>query len=436
MSTDKTVPTTATVAPSTQFDTIIAAFAAKTGLAADAVKETLLKDAINDTSDDSVAILGSAHDLPNETWATMFPSVKKPVLNNAVNTLRVAVNPVAPAPAAPVVNPAIQGAAAAFGANGATMVQLEQVGDDAAFLSLLVTGGRLDGRISRTDAATIARVIMGQAIRIFDAPQVLADRIETTAENTQAPVDVASAFELIDSITAREYAPILRVLGAPVRAVNATQRKTFLDRVTRIFLPALSRFHGAVSGWYEGYKAERNDPSLLISAITGGLNGMAPMVVTDTSPIRSAAADFMDACNKTFAGLYAIPASRAMAADMVQILGQLNDPKYMLAAGFTTKEEMFRTLGVSVSEQFARSEKALETYIVNVIRIPDVADAVLPAFAQQLFLLGQSLDWATLGDPNATKVKGTTGRKQVVEDPAFAPFPAGGSNGRGAYTSR
>lgn len=416
----------------TKFDAVLAAFAAKINLTVEAVKTAILKDAVNDETDASLAILGSASDVDDAAWKAMFPDVKGPVLKNAVATLRTTVNPPVAVPVPPAPSPVSAlggfGAIGNPGAGAPTMIALKQVADDTGFLASLVTGGRLNGTVTPQDAAAAVKVGMAQAIRLFEVPDNLVERIEATANAQEMPAD-ASVYELIDSITEREYAPVLKALGAPVRAVGASQRKAFLAKIQDTLIPGLRRFHAALHAWYEGYKTERSDPSLLIGALTGMTGGLLPMTMTDTSVLRSAAADLMTMTNRLFAGMTAIPVARAMAMDAVRILGQLNDPKYILAAGFTTRDEMLRSLGVAVTEQFARNERTLSTYIINAMDIPNIADAQLPMFAQQLYMIGASLDWDALGTPRVagenTAVGRTNRREDVGGESRFKPFPKG-----------
>ena len=342
------------------------------------------------------------------------------MLNNAVNSLRLAVNPVvvsAPVAAAPAaVNPAFPGMSAMA---GAPLVQLRQMGDDASFMASLTVGGRLNGTVRPEDAACAVRVAMAQSIRLYDIPEAIAERIEQQANALETPAS-ADVYDLIDGIRAREYAHILKPLGAPTRSVNASERTKFLSKVQNTLWPGLRRFHAGLHAWYEAFKAERADVSNLVAAFSGGI---LP-VTTDTGVLRSAAADLTTMTNKLFAGLTAVPVARAMAADAVTILQQLNEDKYVRAAGFATRDEMLRTLGVSVTEQFARNERSLAQYVVNALDIPNISDPSLPLFAQQLYLLGASLDWDSLGtsrvsEPQAPKVAARR------ETPKFSPFPNG-----------
>lgn len=415
-----TTPTTPVTA-SARWTELVTAFALTIGSTFDAVTAKLLSDAVNTADDASLSVLASPTDMPDATWAELFPApaVKRPMLNRAVAALRTAVNGVAAPAAAPglPLNPA----PAAPVAMASLMKPLP---DDTAFLSMLVTGGRLNGSVTPADAAVAVRVALASGVGLYDVPDRLVEAIEAHSEALETPAD-ASVYDVITSITEREYAPILRALGAPQRAISASERKKFLARAAATLFPGLRRFHAALAGWYEQYKVERSDPGMLIQAFTGGLSGLMPMVATDTSTLRSAAADLITMVNKLFSGLTAIPSARAMATDAVRILGQLNDPRYISAAGFTSRDEMLRKLGVNVTDHFARVERAVATYAINAMDIGNVPDAQLPLFAQQLFMLGATIPWDTLGT-SAVSDSGNDGSKNGArpKGPAgFKSFP-------------
>lgn len=425
-----TDPATATapVAPasfeSPRFIAVVTAFATTLGLSYGEVRDNLKATAIDKCDDASLGILADPNSCTNDFYASIFPSVKRPMLNSAVNALRAAV---APVKETPVGTGALPGAPMGFPgfntAGAGPMVPLTPLGDDQSFMAQLVTGGRLNGSVTPVDAASVARVAMASGIRIFDIPRILVNRIEAVAEEQEMPSD-ASVFELIDSITLRDHAELFRALGVPARAASADARKKLLDRVQTYFLPGIRRFHATLTGWYEGYKAERADPTLLLTALTGGMGGMVPVVTTDTSVIRSAAADLMTMTNKLFAGPTAIVSARAMAADITRILGMLNDPKYVHAAGYTTRDEMLRGLGCAVTEQYARNERTLATYVMNAMNVPSVSDQQLPYFAQQLYILGASLDWEAVGTPKASEspsAPATSVRRAGTAK--FSPYP-------------
>ena len=436
-------PTATTTVPaltaplSSRFETTVAAFATKVGLPLEAVTKTLLDKAINDATDESLAILGSATDVEDSMWGEMFPSVKKPVLRNAYLALRATVFP----PAAPVAAaPAPVAAPSPVSNSPATPFRgLAPLADDGAFLKQLTVGGRLNGTVSAVDAVNAVRVGMANSIGIFDVPEKLAERIEEWSNTMEMPAD-DRVYALLNSIRERRYAEVLEPLGVGSRAVSEKGRKEFVSRLSTTLWPGLRRFHAALKGWYDGWMAQSSNPATMMnfmaSMVSGGV-GMMPgvMATPDVGVLRSAHSELVTMTNRLYSGTYMVPVSRAMAYDALRIVGQLNDPGLAAAAGVPNRDELLRLLRVGVTDSYARSERAVAQYTLNALEMGSQTDTELPAFAGALYLLGAAIAWDDLGTDRIGHVqedRPATKRREVIREDssaAFAPFPNGTSRG-------
>lgn len=421
------VPTT----PS-RFDTLIAAFAAKVGKTPAEVTTVLTTSAINDTSDESLAIVGSAVDVDDATWMEMFPGVKKPVLKNAVNTLRAAVAPPPAVPTPVIAAPVAHPAAPAVSAT--PFRGLVQLADDRTFLTGLTVGGRLNGTVSAADAVNAVRVGMAHSIHLFDAPEKLAEIIEEYATTMETPAD-DSVYTLLETIRERKYAEVLGPLNVKSSAVTEGRRKEFMSRLTTTLWPGLRRFNTALKGWHEQWVAQSANPGAMmnmIGALISGGQGLIPGMVQapDGGALRSAHSDLLTMTNRMYSGMYMVPVARAMAFDALRIVAQLNDPNLCRAAGVPNRDELLRRLRIGVTDAYARSERSIAMYTLNALELGSQTDAELPAFAAALHMLGTTIDFDALG---TEKVAGTVmedrparnGREVVrnKDGSRFEPFP-------------
>jgi len=398
--------------PVSRFSTVLATFAAAIGVDPAKVDEIVLANAVNDRSDGSLAILGDASTVTDADWSGMFPAstfptAKTPVLRAAVKALRESLTPSSSTP--------LPSPLTAVPSGPGLGVSLKRLGDDASFLSGLISGGVLNGQITPLDAVAAVRIYFANKAGLYQLRPKLVQRINDVAEELDQPADAAEIYKLMDQIDAEDYAPLLRVMKVPARSVSSKERTKLLSRIDTAFIPGVLRFYDALSGWYEQLRLQKSDPSLLIDALTNRLSGFVPETV-EVASLRSAAAELADVVNKTFKGLNYLGSARIMAKDAVDLVEILRNPTYMDAAGYKTLDEMKKGLDVALSEQEARSSVAMGEFVLNALDIPNIPDATLPLMAQHLYILGTS---AIGSVRNSVRPTHTSSRR---EEP-FGSFP-------------
>lgn len=375
-----------TSVPTSRFSTTLTTFANAIGVDPAKVTEKVLATAVNDQSDASLLILGDASSVPDSDWSSMFPTsefptAKPPVLRAAVKALREAV---APAPAAPAPG-------GIFPVVGAGVVPttntLKRLGDDAAFLQALVSGGVLNGSITPMDGVAAVRVYFANRNGLYQLRRKLVEQIDAAAENGDTPADASAVYELMNDIAAEDNATLLRAMKVPSKAVSPEERKKFLARLDTVFIPGVLRFYDSLAAWYEGFTAVQNNPANLVAAISGRLSGVVEAPV-DVSPLRSAAAALANVMNSTFKGLNHLAVARIMAKDAMDVTSIVKDLKYMVAAGYRTPEEMRRGLGITITDVEVRASVDMAEFVLNALDIPNIPDSALADTAQRLYLHG------------------------------------------------
>lgn len=369
-----------TTVSTSRFSTVLATFAAAIGVDLAKVDEIVLASSVNDRSDASLSILGDSTTVTDADWSSMFPvatfpTAKPPVLRAAVKALRESIVP--STPSVSTVVPAVV---------PATSV-LKRLGDDASFLSGLISGGTLNGQVTPLDAVAALRVSFANKANLYTLRSKLLEKIGDAAEALDVPADAERVYKLMDDVQAEDFAPLFRAMKVPAKSVGAADRKRLLARLDTIFVPGVLRFYDALATWYDQVRLQKADPSHLIDALTNRLSGLVPESV-EVASLRSAAAEFADAVNKTFRGLNYLASVRIMAKDAVDLVDLLRNATYMDAAGFKTLDEMKRGLGVNLSEAEARASISLGEFVLNALDIPNVPDATLATVAQHLYLLG------------------------------------------------
>lgn len=425
-----TVPT-----PSARWVTIITAFAAGIGAAPDAVTAKLLSEAVSSPDDAGLAVLADPGNVSDTLWEDLFPraefaGAKKPALRAAVRVLRAAISPAAPvldtAPAphaTPATAPPVMIRASL----------LPTLPGDRGALEKLIIGGVLADGIGPADGATAAMVAMADSVGLYSLPDQIVGRIEEYCEESKRP-PTRTVYSIIKEIKRRRYAEILEVLDVDSSVVSDKNRKVVMQRMRDIFWPALRRHFDLIHGWFETNKAAGFDPTAMLGMMSAMMTGNAAMAQayvqpTDTSLLRAAGTDLIEAVNGLYAGLYSLPVIRALAGDAMRITAYL-DPggdkfaTILANTGKGNREDLLRSLGTGVTDAYVRAQNAVMQYVFAAVSMRDTSDADLALYATQLHSLGMQIPWADLGRPSISG-GGTpglppgSGRKSAARDGGF-----------------
>ncbi len=325
-------------------------------------------------------------------------SVPIGVFNKNLAALRTACAPAAPtAPTAPAPT------ADLFGGGVGSYDILPNVPEDSvSLLSKLTIGGEL--KVDEVSVLCAARALLAQRTGVRDVPGKLIDLMDAHADDVTAEPFTTAMYDVYETVekikNRRSHGDILKAVGVPGSFANAKRKRQFLERVEKHLVPGLFEFRSTVKSWQDSYLAAGANPMQMMQVIAAVVQrlpvpgGMAP---PDTAMIRDAALSFNDAANKTFAGS-GIPCARALAHDVIEIHGLLDLDLLPLACGFTTRDQLLKSLKINASRTDERNEHALARYIISVIRMKDVAPGHSElAYVNALTMLDTQIKWDSLG---------------------------------------
>jgi len=338
--------------------------------------------------EDAIDLLKNSNDTSDVEVITSFPDLPKAKVRKAVALLR-EVTEDAP------VKDIVAGEQAA----PVSYAILPTVPDDESFLTSLKTGGVL--KIGSTEVISAVRAALAKNSGLYDVPNKLASKMEAFSNEQEEPCG-AEFYKIMKMVTRRNYAEVLSAIDVDSKYVSEARKKQLLEKIDGILWPALSSFNEQLDKWLKLWQQGANSPLALASLVLGTQGpGAAPtmpgMAPPETSTVRDAADGVVDKINKVFAG-YGIPIARALAWDANKIKNILEDNALPAQIGSTNKEQMLKSLGISVSSDYIRLEGNLTRYILAVMELDKVTAGneelnYLVALAQ----LGTSIPWTDLG---------------------------------------
>lgn len=314
----------------------------------------------------------------------------------------------APPPTSPV--PAVGSGASA----PVVAVMLPSLGDDQSFLAALRVGGT--PKISATEVEAAVRIYVAHQTGLDSIPDRLLKMMEARAENMQEPVD--EDFTAVRQIVMeKKYGEILAAVGLKGHSVTKEHRSTLIGKMAR--LPEVLRnFQTVVGGWHASYLEETNNPGMIAQtialAIKGGpglLDGM--LSVPDAGPVYSAAEGVINAFNQMFSG-YGRGTARAMSYDNVKAKEVLADPRLLPAVGFTSRDELIKTMELGVGSDLVQFERDVGCYVLAIYQVGErkIPTDQLPSYLGSLARLGKQIPWDRFTNSHGSKadsrLRGTT----------------------------
>jgi hypothetical protein len=272
------------------------------------------------------------------------------------------------------------------------------VPDDESFLQSLKTGGTL--KIGKTEVISAVRAALAKNSGLFDVPNKLATKMEAFAMEQEEPCG-EKFYAIMKMVTQRNYGEVLSVLKVDSKYVSEARKKQLLTKIDSILWPTLVGFNGQVKAWLEEWNQSMAGSGMMLNMFLANQSGVKTpgmgMQPPETSQIRDAADAVVDKINKVFAG-FGIPVARALAWDANKIKNVLEDADLPSQIGATNKEQMLKTLGISVSSDYVRLECNLTRYILAVMSLDKVTagDEELN-YLMALSRLGTAIPWEELG---------------------------------------
>jgi hypothetical protein len=128
---------------------------------------------------------------------------------------------------------------------------------------------------------------------------------------------------------------------------------------------------------------------------------------------RGAAETVIEQINKLFAGT-GIPVAKALGADALRIREVLDEPNLPALVGAASRDQMIRSLGISVGAEYVRTEHNVTRFALSVVAIPKVGsgDEEL-AYLSQLDQLGKTIPWGDLESKAAASARKGKSREEV-----------------------
>lgn len=259
---------------------------------------------------------------------------------------------------------------------------LPSVPDDESFIASLKIGGEL--KIGNTEIISAMKAVLANQIGLYTVPGKLQILMEEYAEKNEEPCS-QSWYDLRKLIVKRDYAPVLAALDLEGHFVSQARKQQLFKKIDDIW-PALSNLQEALANWHQGWM-QGATPSVVAAMIMGAQNQLPPGTLSPppTDSIRASAETVINTINRTFAGL-GIPIARALAYEAQQIKQILSDERLPQAIGVQNKEQLIKSLNITVDAELVRLERNLVRYTLAVLEINK-----LPRNQQEITFLGSLL---------------------------------------------
>lgn len=359
-------------------------------------------------SDKAADRLGSEKLSTFDDLAALFSDVPKAVLREAIDGLRDITVTITPVAAAPV------GANPSLGFSAAVLPVLP---DDAMLLDVLKTGGV--AKVDSIDVVAAAQVLLAEGLGVYGLEKTVSEKILVRYEELGEPCPQVY-YDLRKEVNRRSYAEVLNALGASGTDMSDGAKNRLLVRVKPLF-GNLENFQKRLEAWWDQWMAQGQNPAMMMQAMmsigSGVANPFAQLAQQppDTSIVITAQEGFIDACNGMFGGTGKVVA-RAMAADALATRKILENSDLVAAIGASSREEMLKKLGLSVSSDIVRANRDASQYILGVMDLNKKSSAELPSYIVALMSLGKQIPWDVLSGRAKSKSMNPMDGK---------PFPGG-----------
>lgn len=222
-------------------------------------------------------------------------------------------------------------------------------------------------------------------------------------------------YSLRKSLTRRSYAEIFAAIdGLDGSFITEGRRKEFLKRIRDILWPAIAESFRVLDAWWQAWRTSFADPSMLIAAISGGLNGVSGMsMVTppETGQLHDAGDSLVDSINRVFRGT-GVQVAAAMAYDANTIRNTLEKPNLPAMVGVKNRELMLKKIHANVSSNYVRLEQNLVKYVLGFVKHDAITSDVEVQYFTALWQLGTQINWDELnGRSDDGIITGMTGRR-------------------------
>lgn len=374
----------------------------KNKLAEYGADESTIEKIVNELGADTLDDLASleANDL---TSAGMKLAKARKLVNELKAITKLSVAPISGADA-----PAV-GAATAQTIQNLFEALLPHVPSDESWLNSLKTGGVL--KVDDSSYIAAIRAALADRAGLYNIPEALASAMETYSDETEEQVD-PTFYALRKSLTRRSYGEIFAAIdGLDGAFITEGRRKKFLERIRETLWPAITESYLVLDNWYQTWRSNYSDPSILIAAMSGGLNGGNPGMVTvappDVTQLHDAGDTLVDSINRVFRGT-GVQVAAAMAYDASSIRNTLEDSRLPSMIGVKNRELMLKKIGLGVSSNYIRLEQNLVKYVLAFVKHNTVAADVAANYFVALWQLGTQINWDELnGNANASSSKST-----------------------------
>ena len=270
---------------------------------------------------------------------------------------------------------------------------LPELPSDESWLAALKAGGVL--KVNQDSYIAVIRAVYAERCGLYDAPKRLEEAMRSYAENADEPVG-PEFFKLRKLLTRRSYADLFSAIdGLDGSFVTDSERKKFLKKVNAKLLPAIYTVSKEVNAWNETYCSAVNNPMALASLLTGGGTGLISQAPPFTG-VQSATESLNDAINSVFGGLGGVIAS-ALAYDAMETKKALENPQLPAMTGAANRDQMLRTLGLSISSSFVHQEKMLTRFVLAATKFSEISPGEEPRYLTALWQLSRAIDWSVLG---------------------------------------
>ena len=232
---------------------------------------------------------------------------------------------------------------------------LPAIPDEGHWLNALKVGGVLKPDQSTVIAAI--RAALAEKVGLFDVPIKLLREMERFADENDEPVD-PTFFTLRQQVTQRDYAELFEAIpGLDGTFVTDARKQQLFERIRTFLWPAVEAGFTQLKSWQDNWLQGASNPTMLMMAMSKGGESLPPgiMAPPDTGVLHDCGDDINNAINAAFKGTGSQIAA-ALAYDANEIRKTLEDPRMPMLIGTTSREQMIKKLGVSVSANYARQE--------------------------------------------------------------------------------
>jgi hypothetical protein len=271
---------------------------------------------------------------------------------------------------------------------------LPDMPDESSFMEMLKTDGKL--KVGDLEVMSAIRASLANHVGLYDVPSLLQKKMDSYADAQDEPCG-ADYFAVLKVIAEKKYSEVLSVINVSGTFVTEARKKALLIKIDEKLWDALRGFHVQLSAWQEAWQKTSANPAMMMMVMTGGAHSVPAGMMNppDTAPIRSAAETVNNVINKIFSGP-GVPVARAMAYEVGKILEMVNNSKIPPQAGYLTKEQMIKDLGISADSEMEMLEKGIKQYALSIITLPKVKPNTIAMYLSAMFQLGSSIPWDKL----------------------------------------